>query len=155
LILARWPACSDAAIDARAESDVAKVRQTSTAIRNLQNEHNQTDINFQLIPSADTDSQSIALIESFTGSTITLSPAGVAAGLSTMTTPNGQFFFPRVDPSVEQHRVAKRRDELQHQIATLQARLANESYTAKAPAHLVKQTRDQLAQAQAEVAKLA
>jgi len=153
LILARWPISNEAAIDPRVEADFSRVRETSTALRNLQNEQNRAEINFQLIPNADTNQASIALIQSFTGakiSTVSEPPAGIA----NHSTPSGQFFFPKVDPSVEQHRLAKRRDELAHQIATLRARLSNQAYTAKAPAHLVKQTRDQLADAQAEMAKL-
>jgi valyl-tRNA synthetase len=153
LILAKWPMHCDVAIDPRIESDFSRVRETSTALRNLQNEQNRAEINFQLIPAADTDQASIALIQSFTGATIsTITEPPV--GLATQTTPSGQIFFPKVDASAEQERIAKRRDELQHQIATLRARLSNEAYTAKAPAHLVKQTRDQLDHAQAEMAKL-
>jgi hypothetical protein len=36
----------------------------------------------------------------------------------------------------------------------MRGRLGNESYTAKAPPHLVQQTRDQLAEAEAELGKL-
>ena len=51
-------------------------------------------------------------------------------------------------------RQGKRRDELTKQIAALKGRLANESYTAKAPPHLVQQTRDQLSAAEEELSKL-
>jgi valyl-tRNA synthetase len=39
-------------------------------------------------------------------------------------------------------------------IAQLQARLANKAYTGQAPAHIVNQTKDQLAEAQSQLAKL-
>ena len=39
-------------------------------------------------------------------------------------------------------------------LAALKGRLANESYVAKAPPNLVQQTRDQLAEAEAELVKL-
>jgi len=59
-----------------------------------------------------------------------------------------------VDPAAEQKVNAKRCEDLKKQIAALRGRLSNEAYTAKAPAHLVQQTKDQLAEAEAEAAKL-
>jgi valyl-tRNA synthetase len=59
-----------------------------------------------------------------------------------------------VDEAAEGQRSAKREAELVKQEAALLGRLSNESYTAKAPAHLVQQTRDQLADVQAELKKL-
>src|SRR5205807_9725031 len=59
-----------------------------------------------------------------------------------------------VDKAADEQRLVKRREELKKQQAALQGRLSNESYTKKAPAHLVQQTRDQLVQVEAELAKL-
>ena len=59
-----------------------------------------------------------------------------------------------VDPAAEQQRAAKRRDELVKSIAALKGRLGNQGYLAKAPPHLVKQTQDQLAEAESELATL-
>ena len=59
-----------------------------------------------------------------------------------------------VDADAEKQRVGKRREELTKLIATLEGRVNNEGYVARAPAHLVQQTRDQLAEAKAELAKL-
>ena len=59
-----------------------------------------------------------------------------------------------IDPEAEKQRNSKRRDELTKQIAAMKSRLGNESYIAKAPPHLVKQTQDQLTEAEAELAKL-
>ena len=59
-----------------------------------------------------------------------------------------------VDAAAEEQRITKRREELNKQIAALRGRISNESYTRKAPPHLVQQTRDQLAEAEAELAKL-
>ena len=47
---------------------------------------------------------------------------------------------------------ARRTDEADRRACA--GRLANESYIAKAPPHLVQQTQDQLAEAEAELAKL-
>jgi valyl-tRNA synthetase len=59
-----------------------------------------------------------------------------------------------VDESAEQQRAAKRREELAKKIGTLKGRLSNESYVAKAPPKLVEQTKQELAEAEAELAKL-
>ena len=59
-----------------------------------------------------------------------------------------------VDESAEKQRNTKRREELQKQIAAMRGRLSNQAYISKAPPHLVKQTQDQLAEAEAELAKL-
>jgi valyl-tRNA synthetase len=59
-----------------------------------------------------------------------------------------------IDQAAEQQRAGKRREELTRNIAAMKARLANEGYIAKAPAHLVKQTQEQLAAAEAELLTL-
>jgi valyl-tRNA synthetase len=59
-----------------------------------------------------------------------------------------------IDNSLDQKRTEKQRDDLTKQIATLKARQANSAYMAKAPPNLVKQTQDQLAAAEDELAKL-
>jgi valyl-tRNA synthetase len=64
------------------------------------------------------------------------------------------FIEGAVDEKAEAERSVKRRDELTKQIAAMKGRLANAGYIAKAPPHLVKQTQDQLAEAEAELAKL-
>ena len=59
-----------------------------------------------------------------------------------------------IDADAEKDRTIKRREELTKNIAALHGRLNNAGYLAKAPPNLVKQTQDQLAEAQAELAKL-
>jgi valyl-tRNA synthetase len=58
-----------------------------------------------------------------------------------------------IDPEAERQRKAKHREELQKQEAALAGRLSNAAYLAKAPPHLVQQTKDQLAAVRAELAK--
>jgi valyl-tRNA synthetase len=58
------------------------------------------------------------------------------------------------DKGAERQRAAKREEEILRLVQTLEARLAKESYTLKAPEALVKQTRDQLAAAKEELKKL-
>jgi valyl-tRNA synthetase len=59
-----------------------------------------------------------------------------------------------VDAEAEKQRDTKRRDELTKLIATLNGRLNNAGYVAKAPPQLVDQTKKQLADAEAELKKL-
>lgn len=59
-----------------------------------------------------------------------------------------------VDEAAEAARKAKEIAELEKKIAALSDRLANPSYTEKAPEHLVNQTKEELEQAQAMLAKL-
>ena len=57
-----------------------------------------------------------------------------------------------VDAAAERARLTKARDDLAKSVATLESRLANPGYSQRAPAHLVEQTRQQLAALQAELA---
>jgi valyl-tRNA synthetase len=55
------------------------------------------------------------------------------------------------DADSERARLTKVIADLTKEIGGLEGRLANESYVAKAPAHLVQETRDSLAAAQADL----
>jgi valyl-tRNA synthetase len=59
-----------------------------------------------------------------------------------------------VDEGAEKQRLARRREELTKKVGALRGRLGNEAYVSKAPPQLVKQTQDELAEAEAELAKL-
>jgi valyl-tRNA synthetase len=59
-----------------------------------------------------------------------------------------------VDADAEKQRIEKRREDLTKLIGTLKGRLGNDGYIAKAPPKLVDQTKAQLAEAEAELAKL-
>jgi valyl-tRNA synthetase len=56
-----------------------------------------------------------------------------------------------VDVGTERARLTKLIADKEKSIATMQARLANPGYAAKAPPHMVKQTQDQIAKDQADV----
>ena len=55
-----------------------------------------------------------------------------------------------IDKDTERERLQKRTKALETQIKTMTTRLANENYVKKAPFHLVKETRSQLAAAEQE-----
>ena len=56
-----------------------------------------------------------------------------------------------VDVDAERGRLTKRFEELEKSRGALQGRLNNKGYVEKAPAHLVQQTRDQLAEVEREM----
>ncbi len=60
-----------------------------------------------------------------------------------------------LDAEAETERLTRRKEELGKQIGNLNGRLANKKYVDKAPAHLVEETRNQLAESQAELAGVA
>ena len=59
-----------------------------------------------------------------------------------------------VDTDTERQRLTKRMEELEKSIKQLEGRLSNEKYVNKAPAHLVQETRDQLAEAKQEAERI-
>ena len=161
LVRAAWPRagpCCDAD-----EQTFAKLQETIVAIRNLRNEHKvdprkpvtvsilgpaepirQMDANREMI-------QSLAVCRLKEVRADLPAPAGAARVLAA-----GCEIFVEglVDADAEKQRVAKRREELTKQISALRGRLSNQSYIAKAPAKLVEESRQQLANAEAELARL-
>jgi valyl-tRNA synthetase len=155
LIKAMWPLVGR--IDEATSVKVEQIQTTSTNIRNMQTEHQIAGGIFGLLPNATVSTESISLIQSSTSSTIQILPNNFVPnpGAASSTTPLGLIYYQgHVDPQIELQRNTKRREELTRQIQTLKGRLSNESYIAKAPPHLVKQTQDQLADAESELVKL-
>jgi valyl-tRNA synthetase len=64
------------------------------------------------------------------------------------------FVLGAVDPGAERARLGKQRDELGKQIAATEARLGNEQFVAKAPAHVVEGARTKLAELNAELERV-
>jgi valyl-tRNA synthetase len=163
LIKAAWP--SDGPIDESAEHIFPRLQTIVSTIRNLRNEHNvdpRTPVTVSISPPGEQAVQvtleNRELIE-------TLAICAIKAVQSNLAPPSGAiratvngdcdvFIEGLVDEQADKQRIDKRREELTKKIANLNGRLSNESYLAKAPPHLVQQTRDQLADAEAELAKL-
>jgi len=161
LVLAAWP--KDGPFSDGDESEFAKIQQIITTIRGLRNDHKvepKKTVDLSIVASAEASRQILAnrlMIESLAICRVkevspTLSPIADAA--RTVAAGCDLFVQGLVDREAEKQRNAKRRDELHRLIQTLKGRLANESYIAKAPPHLVQQTKDQLGEAEAELAKL-
>jgi valyl-tRNA synthetase len=59
-----------------------------------------------------------------------------------------------IDAEAERDRLSKRQEELAKNRNALQGRLNNKGYVEKAPAHLVQETRDKLAEVEAELERI-
>jgi len=161
LIHAPWPTVGSFA--EAAEHIFPKLQEIIGAIRNLRNElkvqpKQKVDITI-LAPAEPTRqlTENRELIESL--STVTLKdvgphvtqPAGAARALAA----GVEIFLDLGGPAAGDTGLAEKRcAELKKTAENLRGRLANEAYTKKAPPHLVQQTKDQLAEAEAEMAKL-
>ncbi|HTW95299.1 MAG TPA: valine--tRNA ligase, partial [Tepidisphaeraceae bacterium] len=162
LILSAWPIAGDQMIFDTEEKLVARVQEIVTEIRNVRNNFKvepRRQIEVIARPRAECAGEiegNREIIEQLANCALRVSgtpPAGAVR-----TTAAGCELFLVGLAGGETDRLAKlgeqlhkRRDELLATMQSLQARLHNPGYTAKAPAHLVEQTRKQLADAQAEL----
>jgi valyl-tRNA synthetase len=163
LITAPWPEANASLRDEQAERDFATLQEIVGAIRNLRNEYKvdarkSVDVRFacdgamrQLIQSQSEMVELLACCQiKECGPTVQRSAQAASVEVAGTTILVDNVF----DQAAEDQRSAKRREELSRNITALRGRLSNQSYLAKAPPHLVQQTKDQLAQAEAELAKL-
>ena len=152
LIHAAWPKA--AAIDGPAETTFSRMQEIVTAIRNLRNEHKiepkrkvTVHISGENAPKSEADFvQQLANCTISFGSTAA-GPRATAGGCEIV-------LEEVVDQDSERERVARKGEDLAKQIQTLKGRLANAGYIAKAPPHLVEETKKQLADAEAELVRL-
>lgn len=161
IIRAAWPPVGDFA--QAAEHIFPKIQQIVIAIRNLRNEHKvdpKKPVNVSIRASGDASRQIRELkVEIELLATCRLNAVGTdivqPPGASKLQAADCEIYIEEiVDRVADQQRVSKRREELTRLIAQLKSRLSNEGYIAKAPAHLVQQTRDQLAAAESELRSL-
>jgi valyl-tRNA synthetase len=159
---ADWPTVGD--FSQAAEHIWPKIQELVTVIRNLRNEH-KVDPRKPVSVSVKSGSPDAAMqvrnhkVEIELLATCRLKDVGpdvVAPENSAKMQAAGceVYIEDLVDSAAEQQRTVKRREELTRQIAQLMGRLSNQGYIAKAPPNLVQQTKDQLAAAEAELAKL-
>jgi valyl-tRNA synthetase len=161
LIKAAWPTVGSFA--EAAEFLFPKLQEIVVTLRNIRNQYNisprqSVTVSIQAPGDASrTLTENRELIELLATATVKeIKPQLMAPPNAFHTTAAGCDLYVEdlVDPQAEQKLSAKRCEDLKKQIAALRGRLANEAYTSKAPAHLVQQTRDQLAEAEAEATKL-
>ena len=164
-IRATWPDFTPgvaAAIDGEAEATVARLQEIVAAIRTVRSDH-KVDPKKRLPVSIACPPELAKAIERGREFVATLAVADVRAVGDVTPPPDAAKASAGgcevhvegvVDRAAEAGRNDKRGGELQKQIAAMRGRLGNAGYTDKAPAHLVQQTRDQLAAAEAELATL-
>ena len=162
LVHASWPTVGD--FSEAAEVIFPKIQELIVAIRNLRNEHKAdpkkpVTVSIAAPPEPkrqiDANREMIELLAACTLAQVepTLPPPANAA----RATAAGCDIYVEglIDPAAEGQRIAKERDRLIKQQASLQGRLQNPAYADKAPPQLVQKTRDELLAVEAELAKLA
>jgi len=161
LILAGWAAAG--AIDDPVEATFTRIQEIIGAIRNARNEYKADQkkslpvsisapqgIQQQILPNRDL----IELLSNCTIKEVRSDIAPIPNAAKATAAGCDLFIEGLADPSAELQRSGKRKEELSKQVAALRGRLDNPGYAAKAPPHLVEQTKAQLAEAEAELAKL-
>jgi len=163
-IRARWPAVEDAAVDEATERHFERLQEVIGAIRNVRSQYNvpprrTVEVHCKA-PRTLTASLELgrALIATLGGAAVGRIGPEVEPGDQAASAVVGEvqvLIDGLVDPQAERERLEKRQVELEKQRRALEGRLANKGYVEKAPAHLVQQTRDQLAEVEQELATLA
>jgi valyl-tRNA synthetase len=161
LIRSRWPQAGDSTDPV--ESMFPKIQEIVVALRKLRNDY-KVDPRQTIDVSILAPPELSGIIPAMQGTIETLAICRIKhvganlpelAGAVRILAAGCEIFVQNLaDPAAEAQRGNKKCEELGRTIQTLKGRLANESYTARAPAHLVQQTRDQLADAEAQWAKL-
>jgi valyl-tRNA synthetase len=162
LILAPWP--TPGPIDSPVEQTFSTLQEIIIAIRNVRNEHNadpKKSVTVSIAAASDLTKQSIEsnreiieLLASCNIGRIGTEMPPPAGAIRTIAGGCEIFIEGLANLQADVDVTAKQCEALKQKAAVLRSRLSNESYAAKAPAHLVQQTRDELAAAVAEMAKL-
>jgi len=160
-LLARtpWPGVAGGLANPEAEADFERMRSLVSAIREARSSKN---IDPRRRVSLHADADLIAAIRSAGGVVETLALLDrVTAEPAPSDAASALFLFEArelalsgladaVDPDVERRTLRENMAKLEKDIALIEKRLANPGYADKAPAKLVQETRDQLAQKRAE-----
>ncbi len=161
LATAAWPSVGADLVDVDAEATFARVQTLVGAIRNLRGERN--------VPpkrriTLHAPAAVLELLELAGGTVQTLAGLGEVVAWDGTDRPGEASALPfegaevlvsglvdQADAQSERARLGKVIADLRKQIGGLEGRLANENYVAKAPDHLVQESRDALASAQADL----
>jgi len=163
LATARWPAVDTARIDASAKDAFGRVQTIVTAIRKVRTTYKipprQAIDASATAPARQVESiaahadlvATLAHLASFAVDTASAPPDDAVVTTAGDVTVH---LHGLVDREEERRRLSKRLEEVDRDIKTLTGRLNNRGYVDKAPAHLVEQTRDQLAASEKEGQRL-
>ena len=159
LVHAPWPAADEKLIDFQSEQDFELIQRVVGAARQARTLHKVPPA--QQVTCSATTPQEVAkallkhkpLLETLANLQIidigpdTIKPENAA---SSMVGKLQLYLHGLIDKDTERERLQKRTKALETQSKTMTTRLANENYVKKAPFHLVKETRSQLAAAEQE-----
>ncbi len=161
LVLSEWP--RGGAIDTAADQTFPKLRDVVVAIRNLRNEY-KVEVKKVVPVSIAAPPEAAVWIKENQKVIETLATCGIGAVSAEVKPPancgrataGGVEIFVEdlVDEAAEVQRITKRKAEIERVLPGMKARIENPSYREKAPPKLVKQTEDQIAAMEAELAKL-
>jgi valyl-tRNA synthetase len=162
LVTAQWPYADAAAISQLVEDEFALLQDLIRQIRNARLEHNvppKQAVNLAVEASgalANLISENADLMRSLANvdrvsvqAELGERPANAAA----INSGNARLYvLDIIDTAAERSRLTKQAETLRKGIATIEGKLGNDNFLAKAPADLVQRERDRLANLQAELA---
>ncbi|HZK81339.1 MAG TPA: sigma-70 family RNA polymerase sigma factor [Humisphaera sp.] len=161
LVLAKWPSATPIADSA--EGDFPKLQAVISAIRTIRNDYQvnpKQAVEVFIKASDDSSSLIVAnreLIEMLGACTLKDVRADLPAVENAVTAGAvgcDIFVTGLIDPNAEKARLLKESEAKKKFIETIESRMGNEAYIAKAPPKLVQQSRDQLATAREELQKI-
>ncbi len=163
LIEAAWPRVESPLIDVEAEARFSQIQQVVTALREVRTTHKVPPR--QRVECSMKGSEEVTeplaehrqIIGTLAGADFVAIGPAVERPVNSGTTAVGEieiYVHDLVDAEAERGRLERRLEEVRKRVGMLQGRLANKSYVDRAPAHLVSETRDQLSEAEKEVAAL-
>jgi valyl-tRNA synthetase len=157
LVTAGWPSVDETLIDEEAESAFAMVQQVTAALRQIRTQHRVPPRQRLTFSASAPKSMAEAITRQadLIGTLAQIDFAGAAPDIEAPTDAAvvmlGQtklYLHDLVDPDADRIRLTRQIEELDKSMATLQKRLENKQYVDKAPARLVAQSREQLAEVQ-------
>ncbi len=163
LINAAWPRIDSAWLCERTEKDFALVQEIIGAIRNIRNEYNlppKKDIQIRIKATAALApllGSSAPLIANLANAIVQEIGTEVARPDDAAVQVIGDleiYACGLIDPQAERDRLTKQLEQLTKSRTGLHGRLNNKGYIDRAPAHLVEETRKQLADVESEIARV-
>ena len=157
LVLAKWPAVGD--FSEAAEHIFPRLQEIIGAIRNVRNEHKVNpkqdgDVSIRPRLGADPADRSQPRDDRAAGDVQSQASRSEHCECCKCSDNDRRqlrdFVEGLVDPNAEKQRLTKLKEDVQKKIDSINGRLGSEAYVAKAPAHVVQQSRDQLAALEAE-----
>ncbi len=166
IMVAPYPTASDPR-DEQAESDFSLLQEIITGIRNIRNEYKVEPARWiaaiisagEQAPIIQSEAVLLCRLARIEAEKLTIAATLPEKPTQAATLVSGalEVFLPLaglIDLAAERERLNKERAEAEADIARREARLANESFVQKAPAHVVQKERDSLEAARATVERL-